>query len=209
MNIPRGPVVKSMERCMATVDRQDEDTELVRRTLSSDGEAFGELYERYRERVYRVAYHFVHNKADALDLAQEVFIRAYQALAGFRGKARFSTWLMRIASNTCVDFCRSAKVRRAGELDEHTMAKDMRNPGGGNSPAPSRNIEQAEIRAALDAAVGQLSPEHRAVFVHHAVEGMSYQDIADTMGCPIGTVMSRLHYARKRLRGLLAWLKKD
>ena len=77
---------------MATVDRQDEDTELVRRTLSSDGEAFGELYERYRERVYRVAYHFVHNKADALDLAQEVFIRAYQALAGFRGKARFSTW---------------------------------------------------------------------------------------------------------------------
>ena len=194
---------------MATADRHDEDAELVQRALGSDAEAFGQLYERYRERVYRVAYHFVHNKADALDLAQEAFLRAYQSLATFQGRSRFSTWLLRIASNTCVDFCRSARVRRAGELDERTMTDDQRNPGTKDTPDPGRGLEREELREAMAAAIEQLSPEHRAVFVLHAVEGMSYRDIAQSVGCPIGTVMSRLHYARKRLRGLLAWVKKD
>lgn len=176
--------------------------------MAKDAEAFAQLYERYRDRVYRVAYHFVHNKADALDLCQEVFVRAYQALAGFRGQSRFSTWLLRIASNTCIDHCRAAGVRKASELDEQFVVGDERVPGSKEPFNPAQGLERKELRAALDAAMARLSPEHRAVFVLHAVEGMSYKDIAEAVGCPIGTVMSRLHYARKRLQGLLAWVKR-
>ncbi|MFP4057571.1 MAG: RNA polymerase sigma factor [Candidatus Brocadiia bacterium] len=194
---------------MGTVDRHDEDAELVAEALAEKPDAFAKLYEKYRQRVYRVAYHFVHNKADALDLCQDVFVRAYEALDTFKGEARFSTWLLRIASNTCVDFCRQAKVRRAGELDERTMSGDERVPQTTATPNPTRGLEREEIRMALDEAVAQLTPEHRAVFVLHAVEEMSYQEIAEAVGCPVGTVMSRLHYARQRLRGLLAWLKRE
>jgi RNA polymerase sigma-70 factor (ECF subfamily) len=192
----------------AEAGRPDEDAELVRLALAQDREAFGQLYERHRERVYRVAYHFVRNKTDALDLCQEAFVRAYEALPSFAGRARFSTWLLRIAANTCVDFCRSASIRRAGALDENLVTADERLPGSHEPFNPAKGLERQELRAALDAAVRQLSPEHRAVFVLHAVEGMTYKDIAETLGCPIGTVMSRLHYARKRLQGLLAWIKR-
>ena len=190
----------------APTERHDEDEELVQRTLARQTDAFGQLYEKYRERVFRVAFHFVHNQTDALDLCQEAFVRAYESLATFRGQSRFSTWLMRIAANTCVDHCRHARVRRAGELDERMVTGDERVPSTTANPNPAQGLEREEARAALDAAIAQLSPEHRAVFVLHAVEGMSYEEIAQAIGCPIGTVMSRLHYARKRLRGLLAWL---
>ena len=152
---------------------------------------------------------FVGNHEDTLDISQEVFVRAFESLASFKRQSRFSTWLMRIASNTCVDHVRQAKVRRAGELDEGATGSDQRIPGGATPPDPARGPEQQEARAAIDAAIAQLSPEHRTVFVLHAVEGMTYQEVADAVGCPIGTVMSRLHYARKRLQGLLAWLKKE
>jgi len=178
---------------MAAEDRHDEDLALVRDTLDHVEGAFAALYEKYRERVYRVAYHFVHNKADALDLCQDAFVRAYQSLRSFEHRSRFSTWLMRIASNTCIDHIRSQKVRRAGELDEQFVTKDERNPGDGDAPNPARNLERAELREQIDAAVGELSPEHRAVFVLHAVDGLTYQEIAETMDVPIGTVMSRLH----------------
>jgi len=194
---------------MGAADRHDEDAELVRRTLANEPDAFAQLYEQHRDGVYRLAYHFVHNTQDALDLCQEIFVRAFESLPSFQGRSRFRTWLMRIASNTCIDFVRQAKVRRAGELDEHTTDRDQRVPGGGGPPEPSRGPEQEEMRAAIDAAVAQLSADHRAVFLLHAVEGMTYQEIAEAVDCPVGTVMSRLHYARKRLQGLLAWLKKD
>jgi RNA polymerase sigma-70 factor, ECF subfamily len=192
----------------AEAGRPDEDAELVRRAMAKDTDAFGQLYERHRERVYRVAYHFVRNQTDALDLCQEAFVRAYEALPSFAGKARFSTWLLRIAANTSVDFCRSATVRRAGTLGENLGTGDERVPASKEPFNPAKGLERQELRVALDAALSQLSPEHRAAFVLHAVEGMSYKEIAETIGCPIGTVMSRLHYARKRLQGLLAWVKR-
>ena len=187
----------------------DDDAELVRRALAHEADAFGQLYEAHRDRVYRLAYHFVHNQPDALDLCQEVFVRAFESLPSFQGRARFSTWLMRIASNTCIDHLRHAKVRRAGELDETLVTDDARLPGNRATPDPTEGVEQQEVRAAIEAAVAQLSPDHRAVFVLHAVEGLTYQEIAETMDCPVGTVMSRLHYARKRLQGLLEWLRKE
>ncbi|HUT36881.1 MAG TPA: RNA polymerase sigma factor [Planctomycetota bacterium] len=185
------------------------DEELVEQSLASRTEAFAELYQRHRERVYRIAYRFARNKADALDLCQEVFVKVYESLSTFKGQARFSTWLTRIAANTCVDHCRHAQTRRSSELDTESVNGDFRLPGHKVGPAPSEGAEREELRVAIGAAVAQLSPEHREVFVLHTVEGLTYEEIADAVGCPIGTVMSRLHYARKRLRGLLEWLNKD
>jgi RNA polymerase sigma-70 factor (ECF subfamily) len=194
---------------MSAADRHDEDEDLVRRTLAKDLDAFGQLYERHRERVFWLAYHFVRNKADAMDLCQEAFVKAYESLPTFRGQARFSTWLMRVASNTCVDFVRQAKVRRADALDEERISEEPRRPDGTDRANPIGGLEAQEMKTAVAAAIAQLSPEHRAVMLLHAVEGMTYQEIAEAVGCPVGTVMSRLHYARKRLRGLLAWLKRE
>lgn len=185
------------------------DEALVAQTLASRPEAFALLYERYRERVYRMAYRFAGNKADALDLCQEIFVKAYEALPSFKGKARFSTWLTRIAANTCVDHLRQAHTKHAGELDEESVKADLRLPGHRVAPEPGRNLEREELGAALSAAIAQLSPEHREVFLLHASESLTYEEIARVVGCPVGTVMSRLHYARKRLQGLLAWLKRD
>jgi len=194
---------------MSVGAQQASDEELVERTLAGRTAAFAELYERHREQVYLIAYRFVGNKADALDLCQEVFVKAYEALATFRGQAKFSTWLTRIASNTCLDHRRHAQVRRAGQFDTNSVKSDYRLPSHKKGEQPAERAERAELRAAIDAAVAQLSPEHREAFVLHAVEGLTYEEIARRVGCPIGTVMSRLHYARKRLRGLLTWLEKD
>jgi RNA polymerase sigma-70 factor (ECF subfamily) len=189
--------------------REDDDALLVEKARKGDLDAFGQLYEKHRDRVYRVAYRYVHNRADALDLAQDVFVRAYESLPRFKGESKFTTWLMRIATNTCIDHRRSASVRQAAELEENWITGDQRVPGSQQPAHPSRGLEREEMRAALDAALDQLSDEHRAVFVLHLLEGMPYKEIAQVLDCPIGTVMSRLHYARKRLQGLLSWIERD
>jgi len=185
------------------------DEQLVEQTLGGHTQAFAQLYDRHRERVYRLAYRFVGNKADALDLCQEIFVKAFESLATFRGQAKFATWLTRIAANTCVDHRRHAQARQAAELNPEIVKSDYRLPGHGKGPWPAEASEREELRASLDAAIAQLSPDHREVFVLHAIEGLTYDEIAGAVGCPIGTVMSRLHYARKHLRGLLAGLQKD
>jgi len=195
---------------MAEADsHHDEDAEQVGLAAAGDADAFAQLYTTHRERVYRLAYHYVHNQPDALDLCQEVFVRAFEALPGFKGEARFRTWLMRIASNTCIDHLRHGRLRKTAELDEHLITSDVRLPGVRSAPDPTAGAERGELRAAIEAAVAKLSPEHRDVFVLHDVEGLTYQEVAETIGCPVGTVMSRLHYARRRLQGLLAWLNRE
>ncbi|MFW6161659.1 MAG: RNA polymerase sigma factor, partial [Planctomycetota bacterium] len=170
--------------------KHDEDGDLVQRAVAGDADAMAALYETHRERVYRIAYHYVHNQQDALDLCQEVFVRAFESLASFEGRARFSTWLMRIATNTCIDHLRYHKARKHGELDEHLVTGDQRVPGHRTVPDPTGGLERQEVRAAIDAAVDRLTPEHRTVFVLHAVEGLTYREIAEVMDCPVGTVMS-------------------
>ncbi len=180
------------------------DEDLVARARAADTAAFAELYRRHRERVYRLAYRFVGNKADALDLCQETFVKALESLGSFRGSSSFSTWLTRIATNTCVDFCRHSRVRQSVPLDEHYMGSSAT-----REPRPGQSLEREEVRQAVEEALAKLTPDHRAVFVLHTIEGLTYQEIAEAVGCPVGTVMSRLHYARKRLRGLLARFVKE
>jgi len=176
------------------------DAELVRRALEGEADAFAELFERHRDGLYRLAWHYTRDEERAMDLVQDTFLRAHQALDRFRHEASFSTWLRRIATNLAIDRERSKKGEEV-ELDEIAHAEPLAaQPGRAPAEGPVEAAELAELRRDLAHAVGSLSVPHRAVFVLHAVEGLSYREIAETVGCELGTVMSRLHYARQRLR---------
>jgi len=184
---------------------EDEDLLKVKEFLGGDDRAFEFLFDKYREKVYRIAYRFLHDKEDALEVTQEVFLRAYQGLRGFKTDSKFFTWLYRITVNRAIDLARSRKPRRGLELsraDENneTLADRLPDPTGST---PADFLLRKELAEKLFQAVEGLSPKHKAVFVLHAIEDLSYKEIAEVVGCSIGTVMSRLFYARKKLKGLL------
>ncbi len=188
--------------------RDPSDTEDLRKIeefLAGDGHAFEFLFEKYREKVYGIAYRFVHDKEDALEVTQEVFLRVHQGLSSFKTDAKFFTWLYRIAVNRAIDFARSRRTRKAIEMDavdaEGTaLAEKLPNPG---SEDPADLAVRKELAGKVLEAVQALSPKHRTVFVLHAMEDLSYREIADVARCSIGTVMSRLFYARKKLQQML------
>ena len=177
-----------------------DETELVGQASKGDAQAFSVLVERYQRRVVGVAMAVVHNPDDALELAQETFIRAYQNLAKFESRSSFSTWLYRIAANIAIDFRRREgrhPVLR-GEEGEREIER-LPSDSGDSFAATARGELNRRLRAALK----ELTPEHRAVILLREVEGFSYDEISEVLQCPRGTVMSRLHYARNHLRGML------
>lgn len=184
----------------------DDDGPLVAKAQRGDEHAFAELVTRYRTRMYQVAYGMVNHHETAMDLTQEGFLRAYQHLAAFRGDAKFSTWLRRIVTNVCLDYVRKAEHRTTTASYDETRAEDE-DPDGvriaGTLDPPDAGVTRRELGRAILEAVRELTPEQRAVIVLREVEEMSYEEIAKTMDCAVGTVMSRLHYARKRLQSLL------
>jgi len=186
---------------LRTTSRPDGDeAELIADAQKGDREAFSVLVKRYERRVVGVALAVVHNQDDALELAQETFVRAFENLSKFESRSSFSTWLYRIAANLAIDFWRREgrhSVLR-GEDAENELAK-LPSPTGDSFKTATRN----ELRERLDEALQQLTPEHRAVILLREVEGLSYDEISEVLQCPRGTIMSRLHYARTRLRGIL------
>jgi RNA polymerase sigma-70 factor (ECF subfamily) len=184
----------------------DDDGPWVAKAQRGDEHAFGELVARYRVRLYQVAYGMVNHHETAMDLTQEAFLRAYQHLASFRGEAKFSTWLRRIVTNVCLDHVRKAEHRAATASYDETRAEDD-DPDGvslaGALDPPDQGVTRRELGRAILDAMRALTPEQRAVIVLREVEEMPYEDIAKTLDCAVGTVMSRLHYARKRLQVLL------
>lgn len=158
------------------------------------------MVERYQRRVVGVALAIAHNQDDAIELAQETFVRAFENLSKFESRSSFSTWLYRIAANLAIDF-RRREGRHIVLRGEEAEGEMRRLPSAqGDSYGALRRSELSErIRQGLD----QLTPEHRAVVLLREVEGLSYDEISDTLNIPRGTVMSRLHYARNRLRGML------
>ena len=149
----------------------------------------------------------IHQEADAWDLAQEVFIKAWQALPRFEAKARFSTWLYRIAHNVVYDWTRRRKFESAGELNDELFERDRIDPAAVTAPncgmVPDEALVHAELRVKIQAALAKLTPEHREVVVLKDVQGLAYKEIAEVMGSSIGTVMSRLFYARQKLQTML------
>ncbi len=188
------------------------DSELVRRARGGEAAAFEALVVRYRGRLYGMIYNMTGNEADSWDLTQEVFLRAWRALPQFEDRAQFYTWLHRIAHNAVCDWLRRQKVRggvSAGEFDDGRgsvpEAGAVTVPRGG--VGPDEALAHKEVGERIREALEVLSPEHRAVILLKEVDGMTYQEIAEAVGCSVGTVMSRLFYARKRLQSLLADLE--
>lgn len=164
------------------------------------------LVTRYRGKVYGLVFNMVRNEADAWDLAQDAFLKAWKALPRFEGQSAFFTWIYRIAHNTALDWLRAKKIESAGEFDE-SFENDIA-AGSATTPhgegRPDDRLAHAELGARIQEALAQLSPEHRSVILLREVEGRSYEEIAEMAGCTLGTVMSRLFYARKKLQSLLA-----
>ena len=181
--------------------------DLVKQCQAGRAEAFDELVTRYRTRVFAMIYNMVHNEQDAWDLAQESFIKAWKSIKRFRGHSSFYTWIYRIVMNVTIDWLRKKHVKGAGaEFDDALQLKEI-DPAAKTvpkaDPLPHEQMERREIQAKIDKAIAQLSPEHRAVILMKEIEEMQYHEIAETLGCSIGTVMSRLFYARKKLQNLL------
>jgi RNA polymerase sigma factor (sigma-70 family) len=183
-----------------------EEMELVRRARNGDLEAYDELIKRYQERIYATIYHMTANHEDANDLAQESFIKAFQALPSFKGGSTFYTWLYRIAVNKTINFLKQRKNRMHMSLNDLDFNTE-------NNPdlvalisekTPRRDAGLNELQEKLNAALLKLSEPHRLVVVLHDVQGQSHDEIAEIMDCNIGTVRSRLFYARQQLQSLLA-----
>jgi RNA polymerase sigma-70 factor (ECF subfamily) len=180
-----------------------DDRALVERCRSGDLAAFEPLVEKYRERVWRLAYQYLRDREEAWDVAQEAFIRAWQALPNFRGQSAFYTWLFRIVVNIATDRARSRAARGRAFGTEAVPEEDWErlliDPGRGPDEAAARGEERERVRRALDA----LPEHHRTIIMLSDLEGLSYREIAEVLGIPMGTVMSRLHNARQRLRRVL------
>jgi RNA polymerase sigma-70 factor, ECF subfamily len=203
---------------VATPDRKadsDKDLELVRLAQEGDKEAFGQLVSRYQRKVYTIALGMVKNPDDAMDIAQDAFIKVHRYIGNFQGSSSFYTWLYRIIVNLCIDHLRRSGTQVTMDFDEKIGQLESGRDGvptlssgaGGN---PSRELGRKELAQRIRYAVDALPPYHRAVIIMREVEGMSYADMAKAMRVSKGTIMSRLHHARQKLqRSLEEYLDGD
>lgn len=186
---------RSASKSAAAVD----DASLVSRAQTGDAAAFEGLVRAYRNDVYAFAYRFVRNREDAWDIAQETFIKAYRALGRFRGDASFKTWVLRIAANQSRDHLRRRKPA--------ALSMDAGGTPAASLPERQRPDAQAannELSAIIEEVLDELPFKHRTVFILREFEGLSYEEIAQAAGCRVGTVMSRLFHARRKMREALA-----
>jgi RNA polymerase sigma-70 factor, ECF subfamily len=185
---------------------EHDDIALVRRCQKGDALAFEQLVIKYRSKVFSMIYGMVQNEQDAWDLAQEGFVKAWRSIHRFKGQASFYTWLYRIVTNVAIDSLRRKSFKKTAEFDDEIAATQVE-PGSKTMPQPDpmphQGLEREEIRHRIEHAINKLSPEHRAVIVMKEIEELQYNEIAEALGCSIGTVMSRLFYARKKLQTLL------
>jgi RNA polymerase sigma-70 factor (ECF subfamily) len=182
------------------------DAELVARCQAGDLAAFEPLVERYRDRVWRLVHHVLRDREEAWDCAQEAFVRAYQSLGKFRGQSAFYTWLFRIAMNLATDRLRARGAQARAFGRERVPEEEWSNRAPDPALPPDEAAASAERRARIARALESLPPKARTIIMLSDVEGLSYREIADVLDVPIGTVMSRLHHARKRLRAALPHL---
>ena len=187
-----------------------DDVALVGLAQKGNMEAFEELVNRHRDKIYARAFSMMRNEDEAVDLSQEAWVKGWQRLEQFQGEASFVTWMTRIVINLCLDQLRKRKRQRTESIEQ------MDSDSGGverQMPVvtvnPTEGLEREELRKRIDRALAQLSAEHRTVIVLHEFEELEYKEIAKRMGCSIGTIMSRLFYARRKMAVLLAGLRKE
>lgn len=183
-----------------------EDAELVNQCRIGDTAAFEQLVAKYRHKVYAIVYAMVQNEQDARDLAQEGFVRAWRGIHRFKGRSSFYTWLYRIMRNVAVDSLRKNRIYADGEFDERTAAANVipdAQTAPSAAPLPAKELQRKEVRQQVNEAIAQLPPVHRTVIVLKEFECLQYNEIAEILQCSIGTVMSRIYYARRKLQVLL------
>jgi len=183
-------------------DASPSDATLLQRCAAGDRDALDDLFRRYRTVAYRVAYRLLGREADALDAVQDAFVKALKHLDRFRGHSSFKTWLLRIASNAALDVGRQRK--REARVPQAPRDDPPDRYGPADLPAPEAELTRTDLRDAIDAALARLPDTQRQTFVLHIDGGLTYKEVADTLGISIGTVMSRLFYARQKLKTLLA-----
>jgi len=196
---------------MARLDiKNASDDELVRASQRGRADCYEELVFRHRDKIYARAFSMLRNEEEALDMSQEAWVKGWQRLKQFKRDASFTTWMTRVTINLCLDFLRKRKRQAADSLER------IEEEGGGierRMPVetfnPTERMEREELCEEIDSGMEKLSYEHRTVLLLHEFEGMEYKEIAKAMHCSIGTVMSRLFYARRRLGSLLISLKKE
>jgi RNA polymerase sigma-70 factor (ECF subfamily) len=175
------------------------EADLISRCQKGDQDALKEIFDQYNKRVYRIAYGVVRQREDALDIVQEVFIKLFRSIRNFKGRSKFYTYLYRLAMNTAIDHVRKAGKYPASRLDQEGVLQ----PADEVEKGPDRILLHKELEGRVNMAMGRLPIDQRTALVLREVEGLSYQEMAETMGCSIGTVMSRLHYGRRKMRELL------
>jgi RNA polymerase sigma-70 factor, ECF subfamily len=185
------------------------EADLVKMSQKGDMAYFEELVARYRDKIYARAYSMMRNEEEALDLSQDAWVKGWQRLAQFHGESSFITWMTRIVINLCLDQLRKQKRQRAESIEAMEEEGGVERQMPVVNPNPTAGLERAELRLRIDRALGQLSEQHRTVMVLHEFEELEYKEIAKRMKCSIGTVMSRLFYARRRMASLLASLRRE
>jgi len=183
------------------------DTALVRKAQAGDLEAFDELVRRYQERIYSTVYHMTSCHEDANDLTQESFIKAFRALNSFKGDSSFFTWLYRIAVNKTINFLKQRK-NRGGQMSLNDLDFNAEHDPDLvaliSERTPRREINLAELQEKLNEAMLRLSEVHRLVVTLHDIQGLPHEEIGRIMDCNVGTVRSRLFYARQQLQAYLS-----
>jgi RNA polymerase sigma-70 factor (ECF subfamily) len=185
------------------------ETDLVRMAQKGDLTSFEELVARHRDKIYARAYSMMRHEEEALDLSQDAWVKGWQRLAQFQGDSSFVTWMTRIVINLCLDQLRKQKRQRAESIEAMEEDGGVERQMPVDNPNPTAGLERVELRERIDRALAQLSHEHRTVLVLHEFEELEYKEIAARMKCSIGTVMSRLFYARRRMASLLAGLRRE
>lgn len=177
----------------------DEETKMISRGQQGDQEAFKEIFDKYNKKVYRIAYGVVRQREEVLDIVQEVFVKLFRSIRNFKGRSHFYAYLYRITMNTAIDHARKSGKQFFASLDAERSFEPHDELGKG----PERLLLQKELEEKVKMAMKKLSAEQKAAVIFRDVEGLSYQEMAEAMGCSIGTVMSRLHYGRKKMQELL------
>lgn len=208
VNLPlRRPSKPSKEK---TARDRERDRKLVERVQKGDQRAFRELFDQYNRRAFAVAIGVVKNKQDALDVVQEAFIKVHRHIHNFQGSSSFYTWLYRIVMNLSIDHVRKAKRVRDLDYDDG-VGRDAGNVAGDGALLPTvldgnprKAVMRRELSEAIQAALEQLPEYHRAVILLREVEGLSYEEMAEILKVPKGTIMSRLFHARRKMQAALA-----
>ena len=201
-----GQSEKPIPRPVEPTPERVEEQKLVSRAREGDLDAYDILVRRYQERVYGTLYHMTANHEDAADLTQETFVKAFRALKSFKGNSSFFTWVYRIAVNKALNFLKQRRNRRFLSLNDLDLRAE-------NDPelvelvsedTPRRGARLSELQERLSEALVKLSEEHRMVVTLRDIQGLPHEQISRIMGCNVGTVRSRLHYARQQLQAYLA-----